>query len=222
MRSPTRRGDQRDGHRRARRRAAELIVGDDARRASTRRAIDKVFDRFYTGDTRERLRAGAGDRRRARRCGWTASWWLVSRRGHTAFTLQPARSPSAADAARARRGRRVSHDRLRRLRSGRRWRLALIAAGCGGGGDTTTEPAAALADEHPAGGRPGERRRLQPGRDLSRTSRPGWSRSSRSSIGRRTRCSGGGGSAGQGSGFVVSKRRRDRHQRPRGHRAAGS
>src|SRR5213076_220664 len=31
--------------------AAELIVGDDAKKGIDPRAIDKVFDRFYTGDT---------------------------------------------------------------------------------------------------------------------------------------------------------------------------
>src|SRR3954466_14209579 len=66
--------------------AAELIVGDDAKKGIDPRAIDKVFDRFYTGDTA----AGSGlglaiaDELALRMGGRLA---VVSRRGHTAFTL---------------------------------------------------------------------------------------------------------------------------------------
>jgi two-component system OmpR family sensor kinase len=64
---------------------AELIVGDDGK-GIERRALDRVFDRFYTGD------AGAGsglglaiaDELAARMGG---DLEVVSRRGFTAFTL---------------------------------------------------------------------------------------------------------------------------------------
>jgi len=66
--------------------AAELIVGDDAKKGIDPRAIDKVFDRFYTGDAA----AGSGlglaiaDELASRMGGRLE---VVSRRGHTAFTL---------------------------------------------------------------------------------------------------------------------------------------
>jgi two-component system OmpR family sensor kinase len=66
--------------------AAELIVGDDAKKGIDPRAIDKVFDRFYTGDTA--IGSGLGlaiaDELALRMDGQLA---VVSRRGHTAFTL---------------------------------------------------------------------------------------------------------------------------------------
>jgi signal transduction histidine kinase len=67
--------------------AAELIVGDDAKKGIDPRAIDKVFDRFYTGDTA----AGSGlglaiADELATRMGGRLE--VVSRRGHTAFTLR--------------------------------------------------------------------------------------------------------------------------------------
>jgi signal transduction histidine kinase len=66
--------------------AAELIVGDDAKKGIDPRAIPKVFDRFYTGDTA----AGSGlglaiAEELAHRMGGQIA--VVSRRGHTAFTL---------------------------------------------------------------------------------------------------------------------------------------
>jgi signal transduction histidine kinase len=66
--------------------AAQLIVGDDAKKGIDPRVIDKVFDRFYTGDTA----AGSGlglaiADELALRMGGRLE--VNSRRGHTAFTL---------------------------------------------------------------------------------------------------------------------------------------
>jgi two-component system OmpR family sensor kinase len=67
-------------------RAAELIVGDDAKKGIDPRAIPKVFDRFYTGDTASGSGLGlAIAEELARRMGGQIA--VVSRRGHTAFTL---------------------------------------------------------------------------------------------------------------------------------------
>jgi signal transduction histidine kinase len=68
-------------------RAAELIVGDDAKKGIDPRAIDRVFERFYTGDTA----AGSGlglaiGAELAQRMGGRLE--VVSRRGYTAFTLR--------------------------------------------------------------------------------------------------------------------------------------
>jgi signal transduction histidine kinase len=66
--------------------AAELIVGDDAKAGIDPRAIDKVFDRFYTGDAATGSGLGlAIAEELARRMGGRIQ--VVSRRGHTAFTL---------------------------------------------------------------------------------------------------------------------------------------
>jgi two-component system OmpR family sensor kinase len=69
-----------------RRDAAELIVGDDAKKGIDPRVIDKVFDRFYTGDTAtgSGLGLAIADELAARMGG---SLEVVSRRGYTAFTL---------------------------------------------------------------------------------------------------------------------------------------
>ncbi len=66
--------------------AAELIVGDDAKKGIDPRAIEKVFDRFYTGDaaTGSGLGLAIADELALRMDGQLA---VVSRRGHTAFTL---------------------------------------------------------------------------------------------------------------------------------------
>jgi two-component system OmpR family sensor kinase len=65
---------------------AELIVGDDAKKGIDPRAIPKVFDRFYTGDTASGSGLGlAIAEELARRMGGQIA--VVSRRGHTAFTL---------------------------------------------------------------------------------------------------------------------------------------
>jgi signal transduction histidine kinase len=67
--------------------AAELIVGDDAKKGIDPRAIDKVFDRFYTGDTASGSGLGlAIADELAQRMGGNLE--VVSRRGHTAFTLR--------------------------------------------------------------------------------------------------------------------------------------
>ena len=66
--------------------AAELIVGDDAKKGIDPRAIDKVFDRFYTGDTASGSGLGlAIADELATRMGGRLE--VASRRGHTAFTL---------------------------------------------------------------------------------------------------------------------------------------
>jgi two-component system OmpR family sensor kinase len=66
--------------------AAELIVGDDAKKGIDPRAMPKVFDRFYTGDTARGSGLGlAIAEELARRMGGQIA--VVSRRGHTAFTL---------------------------------------------------------------------------------------------------------------------------------------
>ena len=79
-------GNERDGHRCARTKHAELIVGDDAKKGIDPRAIDKVFDRFYTGDAASGSGLGlAIADELALRMGGTLE--VVSRRGHTAFTL---------------------------------------------------------------------------------------------------------------------------------------
>jgi two-component system OmpR family sensor kinase len=66
--------------------AAELIVGDDAKKGIDPRAIPKVFDRFYTGDTASGSGLGlAIAEELAHRMGGQIA--VVSRRGHTAFTL---------------------------------------------------------------------------------------------------------------------------------------
>jgi two-component system OmpR family sensor kinase len=85
--------------------AAELIVGDDAKKGIDPRAIDKVFDRFYTGDaaTGSGLGLAIADELALRMDGQLA---VVSRRGHTAFTLSlpvserrsPKREPAGAAA----------------------------------------------------------------------------------------------------------------------------
>jgi two-component system, OmpR family, sensor kinase len=66
--------------------AAELIVGDDAKKGIDPRAIPKVFDRFYTGDaaTGSGLGLAIADELATRMGGRLK---VVSRRGHTAFTL---------------------------------------------------------------------------------------------------------------------------------------
>ena len=66
--------------------SAELIVGDDAKKGIDPRAIDKVFDRFYTGDaaTGSGLGLAIADELALRMDGELV---VVSRRGHTAFTL---------------------------------------------------------------------------------------------------------------------------------------
>ncbi len=67
--------------------AAELIVGDDAKKGIDPRAIPKVFDRFYTGDTASGSGLGlAIAEELAHRMGGQIA--VVSRRGHTAFTLR--------------------------------------------------------------------------------------------------------------------------------------
>jgi two-component system, OmpR family, sensor kinase len=68
------------------RRAAELIVGDDAKKGIDPRAIPKVFDRFYSGDaaTGSGLGLAIADELATRMRGKLA---VHSRRGHTAFTL---------------------------------------------------------------------------------------------------------------------------------------
>jgi signal transduction histidine kinase len=83
---------------------AELIVGDDAKKGIDPRAIDKVFDRFYTGDTASGSGLGlAIADELATRMGGRLE--VVSRRGHTAFTLslpmskQRQRQPEPAGAA---------------------------------------------------------------------------------------------------------------------------
>ena len=66
--------------------SADLIVGDDAKKGIDPRAIDKVFDRFYTGDTATGSGLGlAIADELATRMGGRLE--VVSRRGHTAFTL---------------------------------------------------------------------------------------------------------------------------------------
>ncbi|HEY1238226.1 MAG TPA: HAMP domain-containing sensor histidine kinase [Solirubrobacterales bacterium] len=66
--------------------AAELIVGDDAKKGIDPRAIPKVFDRFYTGDTATGSGLGlAIAQELALRMGGQIA--AVSRRGHTAFTV---------------------------------------------------------------------------------------------------------------------------------------
>jgi len=67
--------------------SAELIVGDDAKKGIDPRAIDKVFDRFYTGDTASGSGLGLAiaDELALRMHGTLE---VVSRRGHTAFTLR--------------------------------------------------------------------------------------------------------------------------------------
>jgi signal transduction histidine kinase len=66
--------------------AAELIVGDDAKKGIDPRALPKVFDRFYTGDaaTGSGLGLAIADELATRMGG---NLEVVSRRGHTAFTL---------------------------------------------------------------------------------------------------------------------------------------
>ena len=66
--------------------AAELIVGDDAKKGIDPRAIDRVFDRFYSGDTATGSGLGlAIANELAVRMGGRLD--VVSRRGFTAFTL---------------------------------------------------------------------------------------------------------------------------------------
>jgi signal transduction histidine kinase len=66
--------------------SAELIVGDDAKKGIDPRAIPKVFDRFYTGNTASGSGLGLAiaEELAHRMSGQIA---VVSRRGHTAFTL---------------------------------------------------------------------------------------------------------------------------------------
>jgi signal transduction histidine kinase len=66
---------------------AELIVGDDAKKGIDPRAVDRVFDRFYTGDTAtgSGLGLAIADELASRMDGRLD---VVSRRGFTAFTLR--------------------------------------------------------------------------------------------------------------------------------------
>jgi signal transduction histidine kinase len=65
---------------------AELIVGDDGKKGIDPRAVDRVFDRFYTGDTATGSGLGlAIADELASRMGGRLD--VVSRRGFTAFTL---------------------------------------------------------------------------------------------------------------------------------------
>ncbi|CAN5576267.1 hypothetical protein BH20ACT15_BH20ACT15_13800 [soil metagenome] len=66
--------------------AAELIVGDDGRGIDSR-ALERVFDRFYTGDTAQGSGLGLAiaDELAARMNGELEA---VSQRGYTAFTLK--------------------------------------------------------------------------------------------------------------------------------------
>ncbi|HET8592481.1 MAG TPA: HAMP domain-containing sensor histidine kinase [Solirubrobacterales bacterium] len=78
-------------------RSADLIVGDDAKKGIDARTIDKVFDRFYTGDTASGSGLGlAIADELATRMGGKLE--VASRRGHTAFTLSlpPAERPRRA------------------------------------------------------------------------------------------------------------------------------
>ncbi|MDX6607337.1 MAG: hypothetical protein QOD14_1877 [Solirubrobacterales bacterium] len=82
---------------------AQLIVGDDAKKGIDPRAVDKVFDRFYTGDAGvgSGLGLAIADELAQRMDGRLA---VASRRGHTAFTLslplaerpEPRREPAGA------------------------------------------------------------------------------------------------------------------------------
>ena len=80
-------------------RAAELIVGDDGKKGLDARARDRVFDRFYTGDSASGSGLGLAiaDELASRMGG---SLDVVSQRGYTAFTLS---LPPASRRARPRR-----------------------------------------------------------------------------------------------------------------------
>ncbi len=125
------------------RRNAEVIVGDDAKKGIDPRVIDRVFDRFYTGDTA--IGSGLGlaiaDELAARMGGRLE---VASRRGHTAFTLslppaehrRRAREPAGGGRMRAPHG----VNSVSRLRGSMAAVLAAsLLAGCGGddgGGDS--------------------------------------------------------------------------------------
>jgi signal transduction histidine kinase len=81
--------------------AAELIVGDDGRGIDPR-STDKVFERFYTGDSASGSGLGLaiGDELAARMNGELT---LSSQRGYTAFTL-------SLPLAERRRGQRRAHE----------------------------------------------------------------------------------------------------------------
>ena len=104
--------------------AAELIVGDDGRGIEPR-AIERVFDRFYTGDAATGSGLGlAIAAELAARMGGDLE--VVSRRGFTAFTLVAAarRDRARPPQARPRRRRETAQIRHRRgaRRGCRRWR----------------------------------------------------------------------------------------------------
>ena len=67
--------------------AAELIVGDDAKKGIDPRAIETVSSTASTPATPRRARAWAWRSPTSWPCAWAAQLEVVSKRGYTAFTL---------------------------------------------------------------------------------------------------------------------------------------
>ena len=139
--------------------AAELIVGDDGKGLDAR-ALDRVFDRFYTGDTATGLRPRPGDRLRTRHPDGGFAGGRLPARLHR---LHPVPAPGARPqpATPAGRGRGVRPAALLAAAS----LTAAIVSGCGGGDDNGSEQASTSTSTTEVVVA-SEQRRLQPGRDL--------------------------------------------------------
>ena len=196
-------------------RTAELIVGDDGRGIEPR-ALERVFDRFYTGDTATGSGLGPGDRRRARGPHGRQARGRLAARLHR-LHAHASRWRASADRSASRQRRPREHrDPGRGARRGaaraRRWRA------CGGdddessddqlgGGDRTTTTEQVVVQSGSGDFDPAE---------IYEKAAPGVV-TILSIFGDSGAIHLGGGGAGQGSGFVDLRGGRDPHQRPRRH-----
>ena len=183
--------------------AAELIVGDEGRGIEPR-AVERVFDRFYTGDTAAGLGTGPGDRRRARRADGRPARGRLPARLHRLHAVPSARR--SAPASGTRRGSRL--DRVRTRQAGTR-------RGHGRGGRTRARRLRRRRRRLVFGGVRPARRTRRPSRSWSDSPNGNFNAAqvyeksapgvvTVLSIFNEDATALGGGGAGQGSGFVIS------------------